>query len=58
MMGDCRADADPTIAAGATNGVSKSSGWDWEISQFWQNLQRSGQPEVAKENASEPGRKC
>ena len=45
------------MSAGEVNGAGRSPGVDCEISQFWQNLQRSGQPEVPNESALLPGRK-
>jgi hypothetical protein len=33
------------------------SGRDWEISQFWQNLQKTLQPAVAMEKARLEGKK-
>src|SRR6266496_976510 len=45
------------IASGVAESISVSISRDFEMSQFWQNLQARLQPAVPNENTGVPGRK-
>ena len=45
------------IASGDALSISRSMSRDFEMSQFWQNLQARLQPAVPNESTAVPGRK-
>ncbi len=47
--------ASSAIAAGDAASINVSISRDFEMSQFWQNLQARLQPAVPNENTLEPG---